>query len=100
MVKILLYQNFPPLSIGKLHKHFSRNPGMFVQHYHLIFALGCAIILLSVGGMATEPPIKNFKKSLKKLLTNGLNYDIIVNVRWGKQPTKPNKKNKKIQKKA
>jgi hypothetical protein len=43
---------------------------------------------------------KKFQKSLKKLLTNGLNYDIIVNVRWGKQPTKPNKKNKKIQKKA
>ena len=73
---------------------------MFVQHYHLHFTLGCAIILLSVGGMATEPPTKKFLKKFKKSLTNGLNYDIIVNVRWGKQPTKPNKKNKKNSKKG
>ena len=79
--------NFTPI--------FSRN---FVQHYHLKFTIGCGIILLSVGGMATEPPTKKFQKSLKKLLTNGLNYDIIVNVRWGKQPTKPNKKIKKFKK--
>jgi hypothetical protein len=47
------------------------------------------------GYRATD---KKFQKSLKKLLTNGLNYDIIVNVRWGKQPTKPNKKIKKFKK--
>lgn len=73
---------------------------MFVQHYGLQFALECAIILLSVGGMATAHRTKKFQKKLKKCLTNGLNYDIIVNVRWGKQPTKPTKKNKKIQKKG
>ena len=82
--------NFTPI--------FSRN---FVQHYYLLFAIGCGIILLSVGGMATEPPTKKFQKSLKKLLTNRTECDIIrLSIReWElylKTPKKIQKSLKKV----